>query len=84
MFRYPVYRRCRNSKLACPIPPVIKDVDGSSIIRSQTQNMRMAAIIHGARFRRGGRVTFANQKLNAFGSWAGAPRGSGSPPQNHF
>lgn len=29
-------------------------------------------------------ITFANNKLNAFGSWQGSPQGSKSPPRNKF
>ena len=39
--------------------------------------VRNTIIINTSRFQGGGRTQFANQKLNAFGKWAGCPGGSG-------
>lgn len=40
--------------------------------------------IRTASFTNAGNTVFANQKLNAYGRWAGAPGGSGSSPVNTF
>jgi len=44
----------------------------------------MSRMVQTARFQQGSRTAFANEILNAFGRWPGAPGGSGSAPRNTF
>ena len=44
----------------------------------------MSRLVQTARFQQGSRTAFANERLNAFGRWPGAPGGSGSAPRNTF
>jgi len=46
---------------------------------TQSQNIKSSTY-----FTAGQRLVYANKTLNAFGYWAGAPTGSGSPPRNTF
>lgn len=44
----------------------------------------LSTIVRTARFANAGKTVFANRPINYFGSWTGAPGGSGSPPRNTF
>lgn len=44
----------------------------------------MSRMVQTSRFQKGSKTAFANETLNAFGRWQGAPSGSGSAPKNTF
>ena len=46
---------------------------------TQSQNIRSSTY-----FTAGQSLVYADRPLNVFGSWAGAPTGSGAPPRNTF
>mgnify|MGYP001205455993 CR=1 FL=1 len=49
-----------------------------------TDPFLLSTIVRTSRFSNGGKTVFANRPVNYFGSWTGAPGGSGSPPRNTF
>lgn len=49
-----------------------------------TDSAILARLVNTSKFRRGATTSFANQQLNAFGRWHGAPGGSGSSIKNTF
>ena len=69
----------------CPLPVFQYNIDdaNTSLVPRYVRN---TIIINTSRFQGGGRMQFANQKLNAFGKWAGCPGGSGPgySSTNHY
>lgn len=47
--------------------------------KTESQNIKSSTY-----FTAGQTLVYANKTLNVFGSWAGAPNGSGAPPRNTF
>ena len=49
-----------------------------------TDSAILSRLVNTSKFRRGATTMFANQQLNAFGRWHGAPGGSGANIKNTF
>lgn len=81
-FKYPTLRQCKQPP--CPKPVFVHDLDNSTIGRGLTRNLQMATYINTKQFRHGGKIEFAQRKLNVYKSWTGAPYGSRQAPKNYF
>ena len=87
------YRKCLYGNVQCPQKSYNKNNSSGyysgNLITSgflstdvyQQSNQIQKATSFGTK---GTLMTFANRKLNAFGSWHGSPYGSKSPPRNKF
>ncbi len=87
------YRKCLYGNVQCPQKSYNKNNSSGyysgNLITSgflstdvyQQSNQIQKATSFGTK---GTLITFANRKLNAFGSWQGSPYGSKSPPRNKF
>lgn len=75
-----------NYKPYCPCPtpsePVISNSGNNDT--QFTQKFMQSVIITNSKFKKGGKISFINTGLNAFGRATGSPFGYGRPPRNRF